>query len=994
MKTTTPCPRSTALSVLLALALAGAGFAQVETGALYGIATDTEGELLPGVQVSLDGMGELKIQVSDERGQFRFLGLDPGDWALAAKLDGFSTVEYPAIDIRVAANTRVEIRMPAAVEEVVTVTAEGPLLDERKISQGNLLRQVDLETIPTARDPWAVLNQAPGVIVDRINVGGNESGQQARFRGPASTTFDNDFLLDGVQITDMAALGSSPTYYDFDQISQIELSTGGTDITKHTGGVSINLVTKRGTNELRGSARFLLTDSKGYFGVLEQAEPSFSESDLGPGQTDFVGNTVNQIQDYGFEAGGPVWRDRAWLWASWANNDISINAGSGTTDRTVLENTAIKLNAQFSAANSFVGTFNSSDKRKWGLGASPSRDPSATWNQRGPSGITKFEDTHVFGSNLFVSGQYSFVDSGASFLAQGGAGPDQPPIPDPGGEPNMDINGYSTNAASNSTSRPTTEWKLEGSYFFNTGTLSHEIKFGGRLREAEMTDFTFYPGRNIDHTHGQVAGVQNPYLLASLGLPPSRYQDAHMVYAYRQGPVPVISNYDSAWIQDTMTTGQWTFNVGLRYDLQDGKNEAGTVDANIGFPEVLPPLVFPGNDADGVSWKSLSPRLGVTYALGEERKTLVRASLSQFPDALGLTDINSVNPVSGGWAFIVFLDEPGGFTGFYDDGEPWAVLGGWGFDPSDPTALESPNRIDPGMDSAITSEVIVGVEHSFRPELVAGLSLTWRLKEDFFDYRPLFTDLDTGATRTASATEYLEDPQPVSGTLPDGSPYSWPTFSANPSLSFTGGELLTNGARSIDYFGTALTLTKRLTNQWMMRGFVNYNFKEEWDVPASYFQYNDPNRLIWNRDGEAFVMPTSEAFLQSTWQWNLNGMYQVEPDRPWGFNVAANLYGREGYPLPYYRRVAGLDGIRRRIVVTDDLTDFRTESVFTMDLRLEKEFRAAGNTSLTFSIDAFNLFNQGYVLNRYTNLSAGNAEWIQETLSPRIWRLGVRLSWR
>ena len=253
-----------------------------------------------------------------------------------------------------------------------------------------------------------------------------------------------------------------------------------------------------------------------------------------------------------------------------------------------------------------------------------------------------------------------------------------------------------------------------------------------------------------------------------------------MVYAYRQGPVPIISNYDSAWIQDTMTTGQWTFNVGLRYDLQDGKNEAGTVDANIGFPEVMPPLVFPGNDADGVSWKSLSPRLGVTYALGEERKTLVRASLSQFPDALGLTDINSVNPVSGGWAFIVFLDEPGGFTGFYDDGEPWAVLGGWGFDPSDPTALESPNRIDPGMDSAITSEVIVGVEHSFRPELVAGLSLTWRLKEDFFDYRPLFTDLDTGATRTASATEYLEDPQPVSGTLPDGSPYSWPTYLGKP----------------------------------------------------------------------------------------------------------------------------------------------------------------------------------------------------------------------
>ncbi len=92
--------------------------------------------------------------------------------------------------------------------------------------------------------------------------------------------------------------------------------------------------------------------------------------------------------------------------------------------------------------------------------------------------------------------------------------------------------------------------------------------------------------------------------------------------------------------------------------------------------------------------------------------------------------------------------------------------------------------------------------------------------------------------------------------------------------------------------------------------------------------------------------------------------------------------------------MGGTDGILRNILVVDDITDFRLEDVFTMDLRLEKEFRATGNTSLTFSIDGFNIFNEGYVLNRYINLAAGNAEWIKETLSPRIWRLGVRLNWR
>ncbi|MGB6335892.1 MAG: hypothetical protein WBG96_09825, partial [Thermoanaerobaculia bacterium] len=585
--------------------------------------------------------------------------------------------------------------------------------------------------------------------------------------------------------------------------------------------------------------------------------------------------------------------------------------------------------------------------------------------------------------------------------ALGGAGPDQPPVPDPGGEMNVDVNGFKTNSASGGNSQPVTEWRLEGSYFLNTGSLTHELKFGGRMRDAGTEGAWSYPGRNIFHYAGNIAGVQDPELLASLGLPPGRFMDAGMVYAYRQGPTPVVVYYDSVWMQDTMTRGQWTFNVGLRYDIQSGENKAATVDANIGFPEVMPALSFEGNDADGINFVSLSPRLGVTYALGEERRTLIRGSLSSFPSAMFLNDIYRTNPVSGQFALIVFLDDQGGFTSFYDDGEPWSVLGGtWGFDPADPTATETSNKNDPDMDPPTVTEAIVGVEHSFLPELVVGLNLTWRRRDGVQDYRNLFTDLETGAVRTASAAEYVPD-RVVSGTLPDGSPYSVQTLAADPAgLASTSGQLLTGGVREIDFFGTSLTLTKRLTNQWMLRGFVNYNFKEEWDVPRSYFANNDPNRVqpgFLNgsvADGESFVTSANGFWLHSTWQWNLNGMYQVAPDRPWGFNIAANLYGREGYPIPYFQGVSGLDGIRRNIMVVDDITDFRYEDVFTTDLRLEKEFRATGNTSLTFSIDGFNIFNEGYVMRRYENLAAGNANWVRETLSPRIWRLGVRLNWR
>lgn len=68
---------------------------------------------------------------------------------------------------------------PRELREEITVTAEAPILDERKISRGVAISQPELEKAPTARDPWIVMSQAPGVLADRVNVGGNEAGQRA-----------------------------------------------------------------------------------------------------------------------------------------------------------------------------------------------------------------------------------------------------------------------------------------------------------------------------------------------------------------------------------------------------------------------------------------------------------------------------------------------------------------------------------------------------------------------------------------------------------------------------------------------------------------------------------------------------------------------------------------------------------------------------------------------------------------------------------------------
>ena len=119
-----------------------------------------------------------------------------------------------------------------------------------------------LQSIPSARDPWVILQQTAGIAMDRENIGGNMSGQQSNYVSRGGNPTNNKWSLDGVDITDMSATGASPSYYDFDAFEEMTITTGGVDVTQQTGGVGINLVTKSGSDRFSGSSRYYVTDEK------------------------------------------------------------------------------------------------------------------------------------------------------------------------------------------------------------------------------------------------------------------------------------------------------------------------------------------------------------------------------------------------------------------------------------------------------------------------------------------------------------------------------------------------------------------------------------------------------------------------------------------------------------------------------------------------------------------------------------------------------------
>ncbi|HXT21266.1 MAG TPA: carboxypeptidase-like regulatory domain-containing protein, partial [Thermoanaerobaculia bacterium] len=109
--------------------------AQEQTGDLTGTVHDAQGQPLPGVTVTVSGIGAPRVDVTDERGTFRELNLSPGSYNLTAELEGFSKLEHSDVQVRLGSTTRLELVLSSAVTDVITVTADAPLLDAKQTSR-------------------------------------------------------------------------------------------------------------------------------------------------------------------------------------------------------------------------------------------------------------------------------------------------------------------------------------------------------------------------------------------------------------------------------------------------------------------------------------------------------------------------------------------------------------------------------------------------------------------------------------------------------------------------------------------------------------------------------------------------------------------------------------------------------------------------------------------------------------------------------------------
>jgi len=175
----------------------------------------------------------------------------------------------------------------------------------------------------------------------------------------------------------------------------------------------------------------------------------------------------------------------------------------------------------------------------------------------------------------------------------------------------------------------------------------------------------------------------------------------------------------------------------------------------------------------------------------------------------------------------------------------------------------------------------------------------------------------------------------------------------------------------------------------MLRGNFAYN---DWTEHCGQNAVADPTPMLGNCPGGIVTERSAgsgafgNVFVQAKWTFNVTGLYQL----PWDFNIGASVVGRQGYARPLREEVSVASGTNE--VVLQPVGSLRFPNVFELDLRFAKDFRFYNRYGITLAGDLFNVPNKRTILQRETDMSVANADYITEMQSPRVWRLSARVN--
>lgn len=642
------------ISLLFVILFTMVSFGQETTGVIEITTKDPQGNVVPGVTLTVastgGSVGFKRTVTTDTDGVVRVVQVPPGTYSVAAAAtNGFAAYTLTGIDVGLGRTTSVNfpMKIEANAGEVNINTSEGEFvtLDQSSNRVETAIGSQMAELLPKGLNFSSALKVSPATRPEP------RSGQ---FQIDGASGSENTFIIDGQDVTNvLTGQLDAGSNIPFSQIQEIQVKSSGfeAEYGGATGGV-VNLVTKGGGNEFRGEFGVGFRTSR----IEPIPGPSLRSNNNVP---EYYPNRRDQYNETNPTAnlGGPIIKDRVWFFATYApqiftrtrtlvflNNETRVPTGRVETYHFKQRKEAAfgRIDAQPFQKLHLNGTFNWNPITQTGFTPGYTNElgntiqSAAYYDQTGGrQNSMNFTGQGVYTAtnNLIITARagHYFLNEKLGSYGIPSIGPPRVVCTNipfsstqyPAGfgcvraSPNQD-NGVVSVANTEYDATTRNQFDGDATYMFSWGGR-HEIK--GGYQYSQIGNQVIYGTTDLITLRSGAAGLATVGNFSGRSIPttPGAIGSAKLSTFKTRGDVS--SSNQAIYVQDRwQPTSRLTLNLGLRTESEDVPSYAAG----------LPGMSF--------SWGSkLAPRIGGTYDLTGDGRTLVKGFFGLFFDRFKLT---------------------------------------------------------------------------------------------------------------------------------------------------------------------------------------------------------------------------------------------------------------------------------------------------------------------------------------------------------------------
>jgi hypothetical protein len=924
---------------------------------LFGTVLDPSAQVVVGATVTITNLetNQTRTLVTDSHGQYRAAALPPGSYRITVEANGFADT-VRELTLALGQGVRIDLSMAmAGTKEEVTVMGVAPMVDASHTAVSSVVNQQQIESLPiNLRNFLSFSIITPGVTNDRTPQQGASATSGLSFGGQRARS--NNIMVDGLDNND-PIVGAVRATFSQEAIREFQVLTNSysAEFGKASGGV-VNIVTKSGTNELRGNAFFYGRDES------LNAKDHFEKEDV-------FGNPVNREKapfsqyQWGGILGGPIRKDRTFFFLSFeqvdinANNFVNIDPAAANVLRAAgfpieLGNVPYqfkttdflaKIDHQWGPNHYFVLRGNFADTTNENI------EPFGGITARSRGAVQNREDWSISASQTDIISPRWVNEARVQFAHEDQM--IQSLDPNCGGEclgndqggPTLELTGVASVGRQRFTPQPRLNQRIQ-----LMDTVSY---FGGNHAVKAGLEYNHINTKNTAlplHFGGRYIFASLPgTVLALVGLPPraapvtpTEALALGLPAAYVQGYGAVGASYKdsdfSMFLQDDWKlSSKLTLKLGVRYQRQQVYDDIDYTVSNLGGSALT--YTYPTDN------NNIAPRLAVAFDPGGNGRTSIHAAYGIFYDnqIIAIPQIGAgINGAADGVRTLV-LRFPASIA-------PWRAPGHQIPEPTTPypSLVIAP---DPGIETPYAHQAAVGFDHALGRDFSVTANFVYvRGKQQLgtIDYNPVVPAL--GAGRRPNDR----------GGVP---------FTSASILQYTSfGETW--------YKGLTVSMNKRLSDNYQF--MISYTLSKAEDNSTDFqsafiVQDNglgrnpaDPNGLPLNFNPDSERGPATH---DQRHRFVLSGLYQL----PWDMQVSTITTFASGRP---FNILAGADlngdgdggafpSDRARRDPTSQASSVgrnsgTMDSQFIVDLRLGKKFRFGKSAAFEVLVEAFNVLNR------------------------------------